>query len=114
MSRSKQKGTTWETKLARWFREHGFPNADRSPLRGAQDRGDLVNVGPFVIEAKDCARLDLRAWCDEVRAEMQNAELPFGFVALKRSGTQDPGDAYAIMRLRDMAVLMEIVAAVRQ
>jgi len=35
---SKAKGTAWESMLVKWLRENGFPDADRSPLRGSLDQ----------------------------------------------------------------------------
>ena len=36
----------------RWFRDHGFPQADRQPLRGNRDAGDLDLAPGVVVEVK--------------------------------------------------------------
>lgn len=116
MSASKAKGTAWETRLVRWLRAHGWPNAGRQPNRGVRDCGDVQGIldGDVVIEAKDCVQLDLRKWCDEAERERVEADALYAFVALKRSGTTDAGDSYAIMRTRDMNRLLLELHGLRQ
>jgi hypothetical protein len=97
VSAAKRKGTSWETAIVTFLRPF-FPWADRVPLSGARDRGD-VTVGPGspVIEAKNQNRLSWAEWLDEAEAEARNAGAPFGVVWAKRRGKASPGDGYVLM-----------------
>lgn len=98
MSASKQRGTRWESCCVAYLQEHGFPWADRVPLSGAKDRGD-VTIGPGspAIECKSQARHSLAEWLDEAKAEAVNAKAPFGVAWIKRRGKGSAGDGYVVM-----------------
>ena len=98
MSAARSKGTRHESGIVAFLREHGFPWADRVPLSGNRDRGD-VTVGPGspVIEAKNQARHSFAEWLDEANAEAANAGAPFGVVWAKRRGKGSVGDGYVVM-----------------
>lgn len=107
MAAGKAKGTKHESRIVTFLRDHGFTWADRVPLSGARDRGD-VTVGPGspVIEAKNQARHSFAEWLDEANAEAVNAGAPFGVVWAKRRGKGSPGDDYVLMDGRAFALLM--------
>jgi hypothetical protein len=107
MSASKAKGTRHESAIVQFLREHGFTYADRVPLSGTKDRGD-VTVGPGspVIEAKNQARHSLAEWLDEANAEAVNARAPFGVVWAKRRGKGCVGDGYVVMDGHTFALLL--------
>jgi hypothetical protein len=98
MSAGKAKGTRWETAVVTFLRSAGFAWADRVPLSGARDRGD-VTVGPGspVIECKSQSRFSLAEWLDEATAEAGNAAAPFGVVWFKRRGRAGAGDGYVLL-----------------
>ena len=98
MSAGKQKGTRHESNIVAFLREHGFTFADRVPLSGSRDRGD-VTLGPGspVIEAKNQSRHSFAEWLDECNAEAANAHAPFGVVWAHRRGKGSPGDGYVVM-----------------
>lgn len=98
MSAAKSKGTKWESAIVAFLRDHGFPYADRVPLSGSKDRGD-VTVGPGspVIEAKNQARHSFAEWMDEAEEETANAGADHGVVWAKRRGHASPGRAYVVM-----------------
>ena len=98
MSAGKAKGTRWESAVVAFLREHGFPWADRVPLSGSKDRGD-VTVGPGspVHETKNQARHSLSEWLDEANEEAANARAPFGVVWFNRRGKSSPGDGFVLM-----------------
>ena len=52
MSASKAKGTKWESAIVAHLRANGFPHADRQPLRGNRDAGDLALTAGVVAEIK--------------------------------------------------------------
>jgi hypothetical protein len=97
MSRSKQKGTAWETAICRYLAEHGFPWVERRTLSGPQDRGDIAGVPGWVIEAKNCASMALSGWIDEAIAEQANAGADYAAVWHHRRGRSSPGDGYVTM-----------------
>lgn len=45
-------GTAAETAVVRYLREHGFPGADRQPLRGILDTGDIDVTAGIIAEVK--------------------------------------------------------------
>lgn len=98
MSAGRAKGTRWETACVNFLREHGFPWADRLPLSGAKDRGD-VTLGPGspVHEMKNQNRHSLAEWLDEANTEAANAKAPFGVVWFKRRGKASAGDGFVVM-----------------
>jgi hypothetical protein len=103
MSRMKSMGTSHETSIKNWLREHGWPYADRKTLAGAADEGDLrlSERIPFVIEAKTAKsttdRASLGTFVKELEAEVVNANAEGGAVIFKKKGTTDVGQYYAIM-----------------
>lgn len=98
MSANKARGTRWESAIVEFLRASGFPWADRVPLSGAKDRGD-VTIGPGspAIEAKSQARHSLAEWLTEAQAEAVNAGAPFGVAWIKRRGKGSAGDGYVVM-----------------
>ena len=87
MSKSRAKGTAFESAIVAYLREHGYPYAERRALAGALDKGDINMGAPVMIEAKNCQTITLAAWADEVAA--QTANFPPGTVGVawvKRRG----------------------------
>lgn len=61
MSRSRAKGTRWESELLVRLREVFGPDIHRAPLRGTHDAGDFVGL-PMVVEAKSTKAPRLVEW----------------------------------------------------
>lgn len=97
MSRSKQKGTKWESAIVDYLAEHGFPHVERRALTGSQDRGDIAGVVGWVLEAKNHARDALSAWIDEALVEQANAGADYAAVWHHRRGKASPADGYVTM-----------------
>jgi hypothetical protein len=72
----------------------------------AGDRGDLTGWPGVVVEAKNCARLELAAWVDQLEAEIVEARADTGVVIIKRKGTSDVGQYYAVMTANRWETLM--------
>jgi hypothetical protein len=120
VSAAKRKGDGFEREVARVFREHGHPDAERVLRLGArEDRGDIANVVGFHIDCK--ARADvahLSTWVDEGVREVEalrviaQARVPgvlvhslVPVVVVKRMGK--PAErAYAVVELATFAELM--------
>lgn len=83
---------------------------DRRVKTGAKDRGDIsgirVHGQRLVIEAKDCARLDLPGWTNEAHTEAGNDDALTGVVIHKRHGVGDPGRQWVTMTVDDLAALI--------
>ena len=90
---SRRKGLEWEKAVARWLRDRGVA-ARRSGVAGQVD-GDLVTDLPFQFELKNQQDL-ARA----IRQGLSQLDRP-GVVVVKRPGKADPGEALAVMTLRD-------------
>jgi hypothetical protein len=97
MSRSKSKGTAWETALCRFLAESGFPHVERRALAGTSDRGDIAGIPGWVIEAKNCRKVELAAWVDEAALEQANDGAEFSAVWHHRVGKAAPEAGYVTM-----------------
>lgn len=97
MSKARAKGTSWETQIVRYLNRNGYPGADRAPLRGDKDQGDIVGLPGTCIEAKNCKTLTPSLWLDQLEVEMANMSADTGVVIAKRRGTTDVGRSYAVM-----------------
>ena len=107
MSAARRKGTAAETAVVRYLQANGHPNADRAPLRGANDRGDVTGLPDWCIEVKACREMTLAAWVDEAEREAKNRLPRFGVVWHKRRGKASPGDWYVTMTGATFAALLE-------
>jgi Holliday junction resolvase len=112
MSRSKAKGTAWESALVRYLREQGW-EADRMTLSGGMDEGDICvrEHAEFfsVIEAKATKALTAAAFVKEALIERDNfcrrRNIPRGNVmpvVVWKSPGQSVGDALCIIPLKEM------------
>jgi hypothetical protein len=97
VSRSKAKGTAWETAICRLLAAEGFPHAERRALKGTADRGDIAGIAGWVVEAKNCARTELAAWLDEASAEQANDGAAYAAVWHHRRGKASPADGFVTM-----------------
>lgn len=82
MNRSKDKGTAFETAVARYLsRRLGVP-VERRALEGVNDRGDLAGVVlnglRTVVECKNVKRVQLGAHMRELEREKRNDGAPVG------------------------------------
>lgn len=106
MTRAKQKGTAWESAVVRFLNDAGI-RAYRPAQNGARDVGDVHGVSPFVIQAKDWRDVTsaLREGLDGVQLQVRNAGETYGVAVVKRA-RKPAADAYAVMRLEDLAALI--------
>ena len=110
MSKSKQKGTAWETECARFLTSYIKQKFNRLPLVGNKDVGDIRSeaLPDFVFECKN--RKDALSSLSEIMRETEqervNADAKFGVALVKRRnfGT---GGAYAVMELHTFAQLIK-------
>lgn len=113
MSRSKDKGTEFESLIVRWLNSvFGTDEFMRLPLKGRYDSGDVgwLRRGgrKVVIEAKNCQRLELSKWMQEAEEERGNADALAKCVFVKRRGVGEArfADTYVVMEARDLYALV--------
>jgi len=89
---SKAKGTLAETAVVRFARDRGFPGADRLPLRGTLDGGDVGLCPGVIVEVKagkaaqQMSLGQLGAWMDDTERERVNAGAELGLLVTQRRG----------------------------
>lgn len=105
MSRARQKGTAWETRLVRYLKDAGFAYVERRALSGRADKGDISGIPGLVIEAKNSRRVELAQWVDEMVAEKKNAGAQIGAVVFPRR-SHATGRAYVVLELADFVELV--------
>ena len=105
-SKSKIKGTSFETLIVRTLRQLGFPHAERRALHGNVDKGDVAGCGPLVFECKAAKRFELSQWLAETEQERVNAGAEYGILVVKRQGIGVGERQYAIMELSEMVRLL--------
>jgi hypothetical protein len=113
---SKNKGTAAETAVVRWARDNGYPGADRQPLRGNRDAGDVDLCPGIVLEVKNHrtagtgqpAPLVLAAWMGQAELERHNAGAAHCPLVVKRSGTSDPSRWFAYITAQTFADLVGV------
>lgn len=107
-SRSKQKGTAFETLVLGAFRLL-FPQAERRTLQGKHDKGDLYLPGEdrFIVECKNVSRFNLAEWKKEADVEAANAGVKVGVVVHKRRGCGQALDQWVTMTVADFLYLVK-------
>lgn len=108
----RQKGTAAETAVVRWARENGFGHADRQPLRGGRDQGDIALCPGVIVEVKNHnggpavgqpAPGVLTEWMLQTEIERANAGADIGVLVVKRAGTRDVGRWFAYVSVWTLA-----------
>lgn len=104
---NKAKGSAAERAVAKWLADHGWPDAERRYDAGRHDdRGDIRGVPGVTIEVKNHQRIDLAGWMKELEQEMGNSGDSVGFVVVKKRGTTDVGQWYAVLPVEVIARLL--------
>lgn len=114
MNKPKAKGTAAETAVVKYARLHGFGGADRQPLRGNRDAGDIGLCPGVVLEIKahksagtgQPAAGQLAVWMAQAETERVNAGALMCPLVVKRTGTVDPGRWWAYMTATVVAELL--------
>lgn len=103
---AKRKGTAFESEIVAFLKSRGVP-AYRPAQSGARDVGDVHGVSPFVIQAKNWRDVTsaLREGVDGAQLQARNAGETYGIAVVKRA-RKPVGEAYAVMRLEDLAALI--------
>lgn len=91
-NRPRNIGTAAETAVVKALRANGFGTADRSPLRGNHDQGDITGTPGIAWEvkagaaAKDAGPALLAGWMAQTETERFNAGAGVGVLVLARRG----------------------------
>ncbi len=96
-SPQKRKGSRAELAVAKWLQAHGWIHAERSRAGWTDDRGDIDGIPGVVVEVKNEKRIDIPGYLKELAVEMENARAWTGTVIVKRRGSNNPDDWYAVM-----------------
>ena len=107
MSAARAAGTAFESAVVAYLAAHGFIHAERQPLSGSRDRGDIGGVAGWTLEAKACRAMDLAGWAAEARVESINAGTRWHAVIAKRRG-RGVAEAYVVVPL---AIFVEAIAS---
>jgi hypothetical protein len=108
-SPQKRKGSSAELAVAKWLNRLGWTQAERSRAGWTDDRGDIDGIPGVCIEVKNEKRIDLPGYLRELEVEMKNAKAWAGAVIVKRRGSTDPADWYAVMPAQKWAELLLII-----
>lgn len=91
-NRPKAIGTRGETAVTRYARDHGFPLADRRPLKGTLDEGDVLLTVGAIAEVKTgktaqgASYNQKLAWLAETERERVNARADVAILVVQRKG----------------------------
>ena len=106
---NKVKSRRAELAVARYLVEQGFPYAEPTRRSGwADDRGDIDGLPGVCLEVKDAKVFRRDEWIGELRAEMDNRGVELGSLVIKKHGTLDVGQWYALL---PVAVLVRLLHA---
>jgi len=104
---SKRKGSAWELAIAKYLIDQGWKHAERRIAGSTIDKGDIYGIIGCVIEAKNEKRIDLAGYMKELQVEIANAKAATGVAIVKKKGTTDVGEAYAVMPVHIWVALMK-------
>ena len=95
MSRSRAKGTAWESETVRYL-QTAFPTVRRT---GSADfgGGDIAGIPNTVIECKSVAKIELAAILDQTEAAGQRNGADIRAAWIKRRGKTSAADGYVVM-----------------
>ena len=93
---NKTKGNVAERAVVTYLRGRGFIHAERSRAGWTDDRGDIDGLPGVCIEIKNEKRINLAGYMDELLRETLAAKADTGVVIVKKRGTADVAQWYAV------------------
>ena len=105
-SPQKRKGSAAELAVAKWLRKLGWIHAERSRAGWQDDRGDIDGMPGVCIEVKAEKKIDIPGYLRELEVEIENAKAWTGTVIIKRRGSMNVDDWYAVMPAKIWGELM--------
>ncbi|MGP3708515.1 hypothetical protein [Gordonia paraffinivorans] len=103
----KAKGDRYERDVLDLARRRGFPHASRTRPGRREDEGDIHLAPGVIVQCKDVARVDWRAWLAQLEQQRLAARAEHGVLVVKRRGAGGrPPIHLAVMPLDDMLRLL--------
>jgi Holliday junction resolvase len=97
-SPQKIKGSQYERDVVKWLRSMGYPCAERAYGAGRHDDvGDIDGINGVVIECKNEKAIRIPQYLRELEDEMTHADAETGVVLIKKRGTSNISESYAVM-----------------
>lgn len=94
----KRKGSQYERDVVKWLRSMGYPCAERAYGAGRHDDvGDIDGIDGVVIECKNEKAIRIPQYLRELEDEMTHADAETGVVLIKKRGTSNISESYAVM-----------------
>lgn len=112
VNRSKNIGTRGESGVVNFAKGFGFPWADRQPLRGNKDTGDVLFCPGFIGEVKagraawEASDNQVAAWLAETEREQDHAGADIGLLIVARY-RQPVERWWGVMTIETMADLTD-------
>ena len=95
---AKRKGSQFERDVVKWLRTMGYPCAERAYGAGRHDDvGDIDGINGVVIECKNEKAIRIPQYLRELEDEMTHADAETGVVLIKKRGTSNISESYAVM-----------------
>jgi len=97
-SAAKRKGSQYERDVVKWLVTMGYPCAERAYGAGRHDDvGDIDGINGVVIECKNEKAIRIPQYLRELENEMTHADAETGVVLIKKRGTSNISESYAVM-----------------
>jgi len=109
VNKSKITGTRFESDIVNYLKPY-FPQIERRALAGALDKGDILGIPNWVIEAKARTQMSIGTWVGEATVEARNAAVPH-WVVIHKKKMHNIKDAYATIELRTWFMLQHGIFA---
>lgn len=114
-NRAKAKGTAFEVLVRDYLIRKGFIHAHRPALSGGNDTGDINGVArrdpmrKAIFQCKNAKSFQLSQWLNDTVEQAERADNAVPILVVKRPGKGEKalGESYAVMRLDDLAQLLE-------
>lgn len=106
-SASKRKGSTYEKDVVNYLIENGWKHAERRIAGDSKDRGDIAGVPGVVFECKNEKKMDISQYVRELEIEVANDKADVGAAVVKKRGTTDVANHYAIMPMYMLVFLLK-------
>lgn len=114
-NKAKAKGTSFEVLIRDYLISKGFIHAHRPALSGGKDTGDINGLAnrktlrKVAVQCKNQKAFQLSQWLNDTveQADRLGGAVPVLVVKRPGKGEKALGDSYVVMRLEDLADLLD-------
>lgn len=106
MNPQKAKGDRAERDARDWYRQHGYPGAERTRAGYTRDAGDLHLSPGAIAQVKDCKTARWSEWLEQLDEQQAEAGADVAWLVVKRRGHADPSRWLAVMTVEQHAELV--------